>query len=163
MKKTPYDYSGLFGKDVNICDGTITAPSHLKISGYVKMNINCSGSLIITETGVVEGDVQAPDIQIYGKLYGSVHAHEHLVIYKDGEINGQVYTRNIKVEEGALCNFGIAVGEESNPGVLKESAVLNGNSNPVGELQLNEVKSPETENRENGRTAEADAGISRFW
>ncbi len=112
MANKEIDYLNLYSKDSIVADGNIIVPSHLKLGGLVRMNIQSEGKVVITQTGVVEGDIRAKEVQIHGSVTGKIRS-PGVVIHKNSKVNGDVITMKLTVEEGAICNFGIAVGHDA--------------------------------------------------
>lgn len=113
MAKTNLDYVSILGKDSVVSNGSITVPSHFKISGVVKMNINSAGKVVISKSGVVEGYIRATDVQISGRVTGDVIAARGLTIHNGGVVEGRMAAVTLHMEEGARCNAEMAVGEEA--------------------------------------------------
>ncbi len=113
MSNSNLEYVSLFSKDSVVVDGLITVPSHLKISGTVKMNIESAGKVVVTETGLVEGYIRAAAVQVQGKVTGNVISAGTVTISKEGRVDGKVAAGEINIEEGAVCNMEMAIGKEA--------------------------------------------------
>ena len=55
-------------------EGDLTAQNSVKIDGRIKGTLRAEGRAIIGTTGVVQGDVHAPDLLVLGRLEGNVFA-----------------------------------------------------------------------------------------
>ncbi len=121
MPKTNLDYVSLFGKDSVVADGNIVVPSHLKIAGLVKMNIESAGKVVITENGVVDGHIKAAEVLIHGEVNGNVTADEGLTIYQNAVVKGHVGASEAKV-------YGKVMGDVIVSGALMifETGFVNG-------------------------------------
>lgn len=113
MSNDQLDYVSFISKDAVVADGKISVPSHLKISGTVKMNIKSNGKVVVTSTGSVEGSIEANEVQVFGKVNGNILSSGGLTLYKDAVVNGQVAALKLIIEEGAICNFDMAVGQDA--------------------------------------------------
>lgn len=113
MSKTNLDYVSLLSKDSVVADGNITVPSHIKISGIVRMNVESAGKVVVTDAGLVEGYIRAAEIQVSGKVSGDVIAAGKLVINANGMVEGRIAAQQLSIEEGGICNSEIAVGQEA--------------------------------------------------
>lgn len=113
MSKTNLDYVSILSRDSVVADGNIIVPSHLKISGQIKMNLESAGKIVVTETGVIEGNIQAPEVHVHGKVKGDRIRADLLVIYSTAEVTGRILVNRLGVEQGAVCNSVLAVGEKT--------------------------------------------------
>lgn len=112
MKNKKNDHVLWFSEDSVLGDGLMTVPSHLKIAGRVNMNVECSGKLVIAESGIINGNIKASEIYVFGKIQGDIVAHEVVTIHKTGVVSGHIASNKLVIEEGAVCNLGMAVGED---------------------------------------------------
>ncbi len=93
--------------------GDLETESAVKIDGRVCGNIRTTRELILSETAVVEGDVQAGSLILAGRLLGNVTAREQLLIKSTGMLEGNIETGSLVIEEGGVF-FGM------NRSILKE-------------------------------------------
>ncbi|MBZ5515574.1 MAG: polymer-forming cytoskeletal protein [Acidobacteriia bacterium] len=69
----------------------------VRLNCHFKGEINCEGMLVVAEQGEIEGNIQAKQISIGGKVKGSVRAAESLEIKQAGVVLGDVYTAKLFV------------------------------------------------------------------
>ena len=93
--------TSLLCKKVNIV-GEIQGNEDLHVEGRFKGSINISGNIFVGPTGVVEANVEAENITIYGKVSGNVVARQQLEIQSAGELIGDCSARSIDIREGAV-------------------------------------------------------------
>jgi cytoskeletal protein CcmA (bactofilin family) len=72
----------------------------VRLNSHFKGEITCEGMLVVAEQGEIEGNIQAKQLSIAGKVKGSVRASESLEIKKDGVVLGDIYTAKLFVEPG---------------------------------------------------------------
>ncbi|HJY86970.1 MAG TPA: polymer-forming cytoskeletal protein [Candidatus Acidoferrales bacterium] len=83
--------------------GQITGQGDLYIDGEVEGSICIpGGSVIVGPRGRVTSDIEAREIVVQGKVKGNLEGRERVQIGRTGEAYGQVLTRRIAVEEGAV-------------------------------------------------------------
>ncbi len=87
----------------SIFEGNLNLSATTRIDGTVKGNIKSDSMLIIGETGNIEGDIVCSEILIYGKVQGNVTC-ERLELKKGAVLNGDIKTRVLVIEEGAVYN-----------------------------------------------------------
>ena len=88
----------VLGADVTIT-GNISATTELHIDGTVEGDIDCA-SLVQGDGSKITGEVKAESARLAGKVDGSIHARE-LVILRSATINGDVHYEALTVEQGA--------------------------------------------------------------
>jgi cytoskeletal protein CcmA (bactofilin family) len=88
----------VIGADVSI-KGDVAASADLHVDGRVEGDIACA-SLVQGATSEVHGQVQAETARLAGRVVGSIHARE-LVILKTARIEGDVHYDALTIEQGA--------------------------------------------------------------
>jgi cytoskeletal protein CcmA (bactofilin family) len=83
-------------------EGEVGGNESIIIEGFIKGLINIKGNIIVGSTGIVEADVEADNISVLGKIFGTVYARQQLVIQPSGRIKGDISARSIDIKEGAL-------------------------------------------------------------
>ena len=93
--------------------GTITADSDFRIDGSIEGDLNCSGKVVIGEAGRIKGTITCQNAEILGLLDGKIVCHQQLSLRASGKIHGDVQTKSLIVEPGALFNGTCAMGNSS--------------------------------------------------
>jgi cytoskeletal protein CcmA (bactofilin family) len=88
----------VIGADVTI-KGDVSASADLHVDGRVEGDIACA-SLVQGTASEVHGQVQAETARLAGRVVGSIHARE-LVILKTARIEGDVHYDALTIEQGA--------------------------------------------------------------
>lgn len=83
-------------------DGTFKAERNLRIEGDVKGAIHCQGTLFVAEGAVVAATIEAENVTVAGELNGEVRCQGRLQIMPSGRLRGEVETRTLVVNEGAI-------------------------------------------------------------
>ena len=96
--------------------GDIHFSGRLYVSGMVAGKITTeevvSATVFVDEGGSVQGDIQATNVIIAGRVEGNVLAAERLEVTATGRIRGEVTCKQIGVELGGLVNGKIVCVEE---------------------------------------------------
>lgn len=100
--------------------GKLNSQSDIRIAGKIDGESISKGKLIITSTGIVQGNVKAADADIAGRIEGEIRVSNKLILRQSAIIDGDVFTKTLIVEEGAQINGACRMGEESKN--LKASA-----------------------------------------
>ncbi len=89
-------------------DGDIRFGGGFHVDGYVKGNVKADAEtksiVSISERGVIEGTVSAPEILLNGTINGDVVAGHRLVLGPHAKVNGNVYYNLIEMTTGAEVN-----------------------------------------------------------
>jgi len=88
--------------------GDVRFSGGLHVDGTVKGNIlaeeDPAGSLTVSEHGTVEGEVRVPNVELDGVVVGDVYAKQHIVLYANARVTGNVYYNLIEMTVGAEVN-----------------------------------------------------------
>lgn len=87
--------------------GDLTFSGGLRIDGTVRGSVRCiggeeSGMLVISEQGVVEGEVRAAHLVVAGRINGPVHTTEVVELQPKARVNGDVHYRALEMHHGAI-------------------------------------------------------------
>ena len=92
--------------------GNITADSDFRIDGMIEGDLNCTGKVVIGEAGRIKGTVTCANAEILGLMEGKITCSQQLSLRANGKIVGDVHTKTLIVEPGALFNGTCAMGSE---------------------------------------------------
>lgn len=82
--------------------GDMVVEHDLRVEGVVKGGVSVGGSLVLSATGSIEGDVVSRSAALAGRLTGNIHAQEKLVLEATSVLQGDLQTRELVVQEGAI-------------------------------------------------------------
>ena len=103
--------------------GDIRYGGGLHIEGVVEGNItpeqDDKGVVILSELGVVEGEIRGPSIIINGTVNGNVYATGTIELAAGAKINGNVYYNLLEMTVGAEVNGNLVHQQVSNPSEAK--------------------------------------------
>lgn len=88
-------------------DGELTFTDGLRIDGTVHGSVRCvggesAGMLVVSEKGVVEGEVRAAHLVVAGRITGPVFTTEMVELQPTARIVGDVHYRAIEIHHGAV-------------------------------------------------------------
>ncbi len=83
--------------------GDLTIKGTLRIDGRVQGQVNAE-CVILSETGLIIGDIIAARIIIGGKVEGNVRAREIVEIKSKGKVLGEIFTPKFSITEGGEFN-----------------------------------------------------------
>jgi cytoskeletal protein CcmA (bactofilin family) len=88
-----------------ITDGT------LRIEGSVQGSVRAGKAVVVGKDGSVEGDVFTQDAVVSGRIVGTLVAESRLELQATCRIDGEVSARRMQLEEGAMLNGTVHMGE----------------------------------------------------
>ncbi len=88
--------------------GDIVFSGGLRVDGKIRGNVISAGeensTLVLSETGVITGDVTVPHVIINGKVVGNVRGSGRIELQAKAEITGDVEYRVLEIAAGAVIN-----------------------------------------------------------
>ena len=84
--------------------GDVETTGIIKIEGTVQGSIRGARQVLVGRSGVIQGDVQAEEAVIGGRIVGTVTAAERVEIQSNSTIEGDIHTKSIVVFEGGVLN-----------------------------------------------------------
>ncbi|KGQ18221.1 Integral membrane protein CcmA involved in cell shape determination [Lysobacter dokdonensis DS-58] len=72
-----------------------------RIVGRVTATEGTQAVLMLSEQGVIEGEIRAPVVMIDGRLEGDVHAAERIELAARARVQGNVHYRTVEMHAGA--------------------------------------------------------------
>ncbi len=94
-------------------DGTLNSQNDIRIAGKLKGEGISKGKLIVTSSGVIQGDVKVADADIAGRVEGTLRVTNKLNLRDSAVIDGDIYTKALLVEEGAQINGACRMGSDA--------------------------------------------------
>jgi len=101
-----HDVSAFVGEGVEFkgvisYQGTVRT---VRIDGQLEGEIHTDGVLIVGQTAVIDGKVEAGTIICQGRIIGDIIAREKVQLMSPAVMNGSVKTPSLTMEEGVLFN-----------------------------------------------------------
>ncbi len=81
-------------------EGNLRGEGTIRADGTVKGDVDLKGDVIIGEKGRVEGNIQADNVLVAGKVEGCITARGRAEILSSGEVHGDITSQVLVVEEG---------------------------------------------------------------
>lgn len=108
-------------------EGDLYTKGSLRIEGRVKGKIKAEGDLLVGESGNLETEIEVRNVLIAGTVRGNIKALNKIEILPSGKLYGDIKTKIIRIEEGAVF-VGSSTPLEAKPlntertGFLRETA-----------------------------------------
>ena len=103
MEKTDKGLYTMLGEGC-VLEGVLMAPHSVRIDGIIRgARLEVGETLTIGNEGVVEvSSVKAKHAIVGGKIVGNVHAEERIELEANASLCGDLTTRNLIINEGAV-------------------------------------------------------------
>jgi cytoskeletal protein CcmA (bactofilin family) len=92
--------------------GDIISETNIRIDGEVEGNITTSAKVLIGENGLLKGNLTCQEADIEGRIEGKLMVDGLLILRDQSNIQGDIYTNKLHIEEGAVflgaCKMGVA-------------------------------------------------------
>jgi cytoskeletal protein CcmA (bactofilin family) len=120
------------GKSITI-KGDLTGNEDLVIDGNIEGRIDLpNNQLTIGAEGKIKADIHAKSAVVVGHVSGNVSATERIEVQASGIVDGDVRAPRLVVQEGAVLNGAVEMGEVKRPAGAEpvKKAVAGGDSLP---------------------------------
>ncbi len=143
--------STFIGADTKI-EGTLITHSSVRIDGSVVGGVCADGTVVLSQSGQIEGNVIAENIIVAGVIDGNLSIKDKTNIEPTGEVYGDISTSRILIDEQSVfqgkCNMNIDRSKSKRSGRFKVKEATESKKENVSEPKKeNEVKKetePET-------------------
>jgi len=102
----------------SVLQGDLEFTGGLRIDGHIKGHVSAqdsnNGTLVLSESGVVEGDINVPHVIINGSVNGNIASSAHVELQSSAKITGDIHYKAVEMELGAVLN-GNLVSDASAP------------------------------------------------
>ena len=110
----------IVSRDVKI-EGKVTSPGNIRIDGEIQGDIFCESNITIGEGAIVTGQVNANVITVGGKVSGIVRAKDNLILDSKSNLIGDIFAKNLVIDEGAKFDGKCKTGGSIDIGESKET------------------------------------------
>ncbi len=102
----------------SILQGDLEFTGGLRVDGHVKGHLSAQdtnqGTLVLSESGVVEGDINVPHVVVNGTVKGNIVSSGHVELQASAKVTGDIHYKAVEMELGAVLN-GSLVSDSSAP------------------------------------------------
>ncbi len=100
-KKTGAAVAGFIGKGMAI-EGHLSFEETVRIDGSFKGEISATGTLVIGDSGHVEGEIAAGSAIITGTVKGNLSAKTKVELRRPAKFTGDIKTPTLIIDEGVV-------------------------------------------------------------
>lgn len=102
------DISAFLGSGT-IYNGQLSFVGSVRIDGQFTGEIKSEGTLILGQEAKVEGAINVSHLVLSGNLHGDVVVTGKTILHKTANLTGNLITRSLIIEEGALLQGSISM------------------------------------------------------
>jgi len=95
--------SSLITKGTTIT-GNLKSQGNIRIEGNFIGNVKSKSKIVLGQSSFVDGEILTQKAEIDGEVRGKIQISELLSLKPSAVINGDIITKNINVESGAVIN-----------------------------------------------------------
>jgi cytoskeletal protein CcmA (bactofilin family) len=93
--------------------GDVLTDGTVRIEGRVEGSVTAAKAVVVGQEGSVSGDLRTQDAIISGTVDGTLVSESRLEVQASARIEGEVRARRLQLEEGAVMNGTVAMGEDA--------------------------------------------------
>ena len=93
--------------------GDCDTEGSIRIEGRVHGSVRAGKAVVVGEHASVDGDITTQDAVLSGKVTGTIISGSRLELKQTSRIEGDVHARRLELEEGAILNGTVNMGEGS--------------------------------------------------
>lgn len=102
----------------SVLQGDLEFTGGLRVDGHVKGHVSAqdsnNGMLVLSESGIIEGDISVPHVVINGTVKGNIASTGHVELQANAKITGDIHYKAVEMELGAVLN-GSLVSDANSP------------------------------------------------
>jgi cytoskeletal protein CcmA (bactofilin family) len=90
-----------------VVSGNLKADGVIRIEGRVAGNVSAGDQILLTQGGVVEGDLETREAVLAGEVHGTVSATDRVEVQATARVLGDIVTPRLLIQEGGQLNGAI--------------------------------------------------------
>lgn len=85
-----------------VVEGTLKAGMSARIDGTINGDVTSSGTIVVANDGVVNGNISAADVKISGMVKGNVTVTGKIDLVAEGKLIGDIKAGSLSIAETAV-------------------------------------------------------------
>lgn len=94
-----------------IIKGEVISENDIRFDGTLNGNLTTKGKVIVGASGIINGEINCKNSDIFGKVEGKIKVSELLSLKSTAKISGDIITNKLAIEPNAVftgtCNMGV--------------------------------------------------------
>lgn len=104
-------------------NGDMESESDMRIDGNIIGTVFCKGKIVLGESGIIQGDINAASADLFGTVNGNVAVKDLLCLKSKCTVNGNVSTKRLQIEPNATFNGQCKMTDEAAAKVMSDKKV----------------------------------------
>lgn len=92
----------------SVLQGDLEFTGGLRVDGHIRGHVSAqdsnNGTLVLSESGVIEGDINVPHVVVNGTVNGNISSKGHVELQANAKIQGDIHYKAVEMELGAVLN-----------------------------------------------------------
>ena len=92
----------------SVLQGDLEFTGGLRVDGHIRGHVSAqdsnNGTLVLSESGIIEGDINVPHVVINGTVKGNISSKGHVELQTRAKIEGDIHYKAVEMELGAVLN-----------------------------------------------------------
>lgn len=93
--------------------GNIKSAHAIRIEGTILGDIEEAGNVVVSGSGLIDGNIEAKSLVVFGHIHGNVTARDFIEIKNSATVSGRLNAEKLSIERGAAYDGNIAIGQKS--------------------------------------------------
>lgn len=98
--------------------GDLETDGTVRVEGHVDGSVRAGKAVVVGKEGFIKGDIETQDAVFSGRVLGRVVAESRLELQATARVEGEVHARRMQLEDGAVLNGTIQMGDARAQGGL---------------------------------------------
>ncbi len=95
--------------------GDVKVEGSIQVDGEFEGTVVATDTLVIGETGKVDGDADVANAIVGGRMYGNVFASGKIELQRGSQLLGDIKTRGLVIEDGVVFQGNCHMGDVVEP------------------------------------------------
>lgn len=92
----------------SVLQGDLEFTGGLRVDGHIRGHVSAqdsnNGTLVLSESGVIEGDINVPHVVVNGTVKGNISSKGHVELQANAKVEGDIHYKAVEMELGAVLN-----------------------------------------------------------
>lgn len=87
-----------------VVTGDLRADGVVRIEGRIAGNVHAGNQILLSQGGVVEGDLETREAVLAGEVHGTVVGTDRVEVQPTAQVHGDIITPRLLIQEGGRLN-----------------------------------------------------------
>lgn len=92
-------------------NGDLKTPGSAVVEGKIVGSVSSQGDVQIGPNGLIDGEVEAKNITVAGRVKGKIFADDKVVLVSGSRVEGDIHSQSLRIEDSVFFQGGCVMGE----------------------------------------------------